>query len=136
MSPEQLLGELSGNGDSDRIVICDLEGGINTLFRVREGFLDRVLVLCEPTLKSIETTERVLAMADRHGFESLVLANRIADPADAEMIRRRFPERHIVEIPEDAGIAQADRLGVAPIDHAPESAAVGAIVELAGSMIR
>ncbi len=117
-------------------MICDLEGGINTLFRVREGFLDRVLVVCEPTLKSIETTERVLAMADGHGFQTQVLANRLARPEDAEMIRRRFPERDIVEIPEDTDVAQADRLGVAPIDHAPHSAAVGAIVELAGSMIR
>lgn len=130
-----MLGELSKDGDNGRIVICDLEGGINTMSRVRPGFLDRVLVVCEPTLKSIETTDRVLSMADGLGFDSLVLANRLRRPGDVDMIRRRFPGRAIVEIPEDLGVARADRLGVAPIDHAPDSPAVAAIVELARMLV-
>jgi len=130
-----LLGELS-RGDPQRLVICDLEAGINTLFRARQGFLDRVLAVCEPTIKSIEVTERVLAMADRLGFEAWVLANRLIEDSDATLIHERFPDRTVYDIPEDPSIAAADRAGLAPFDFAPDSPGVRAIVSLAGSIIR
>jgi CO dehydrogenase maturation factor len=129
-----LLGELA-KGDSQRMVICDLEGGINTLFRVREGFLDAVLVVCEPTVKSIETTDRVLAMCDRLAFEAVILGNRLRDAADELLITERFPGRRFVAIPDDDGIAEADRLGAAPIDHAPDGPGVVAIAALAHSLL-
>ncbi len=117
------------------MVICDLEGGINTLFRVREGFLEAVLVVCEPTVKSIETTARVLAMCDRLAFEVVILGNRLRDAADELLITERFPGRRFVAIPEDVGIAEADRRGEAPIDHAPDGPGVMAITALAHSLL-
>lgn len=116
-------------------MICDLEGGINTLLRVKEGFLDTVLVVCEPTIKSIETTDRVLAMCDRLGFEAVILGNRLRDAADERLITKRFPGRSFVAIPDDDGIAEADRRGEAPIDHAPDGPGVAAIAALAHSLL-
>lgn len=113
------------------MVVLDLEGGINTMFRIREGYLDKVLVVTEPTIKSIETAERVVMTADRLGIEAIVVANRTHNLSDVAMVEDRFPGRQIVVVPHDDAVEEADRRGVAPIDHAPESAGVTAMRDLA-----
>lgn len=103
------------------------------MFRIREGYLDVVLVVTEPTLKSMETAERVLAMADRLGIEAVVIANRLRSADDLELIETRFDSREIFSVPHDDAVEDADRLGVAPIDHAPTSPGVEAVRALASS---
>ena len=53
-----MLGELEGNG---RIVICDLEAGVGAV--VRAGSADVVLVVSEPSAKSIEVARRAAELA-------------------------------------------------------------------------
>ena len=117
------------------MVVLDLEGGINTMFRIREGYLDKVLVVTEPTIKSIETAERVVSNADRLGIEAIVIANRIHNTADVMMVEGRFPGRRIFVVPHDDAVEEADRRGIAPIDHAPDSVGVDAMRTLASTVL-
>ena len=61
-SPEQFMGELEEGG---QIVICDLEAGVSGV--VRAGKADLVLVVAEPTAKSVEVARRDLLGAQHAG---------------------------------------------------------------------
>jgi CO dehydrogenase maturation factor len=127
VSPEQLLGELEGER---RIVLCDLEAGLGTLLRMGPEHADLVLVVANPTAKSIEVARRAVEIAEAK-TRVIIVANRVRDEADVEAIRTIAGGHELVVVPEEPAIARADREGGAPIDAAPDSPGVLAIAELA-----
>lgn len=129
VSAEQLIGELDGD---ERIVIGDLEAGVGTVVRLQPGQADVVVVVAQPTAKSLDVARRAVALAEDRGARVVVLANRVRDEADLAAIQAGMGEdRELVVIPEDPVIAAADRDGVAPIDLDPDAPGVRAVVALA-----
>ncbi len=129
MSPHELLEALD---DPGRTVIADLEAGIGTLTRVGPGAIDVLVVVVEPTEKSIDVAQRALELADERGIhEVLVVANRLELDDDLANLRTRFEDRDVVGVPDDAAIARADRAGESPMDTDPDSPAVTALRGLA-----
>jgi CO dehydrogenase nickel-insertion accessory protein CooC1 len=122
-----LLGELEGDG---RIVVFDMEAGVGTLLRMEPGQADVVLVVAQPTAKSIEVARRAVEIATDRA-EVVVLANRVRDEVDLETIRAGLPEHELVVVPDDPVIEHADREGLAPIDVDPSAPGVRALRELA-----
>lgn len=116
-----------------RAVIADFEAGIGTLSRMGPGDAEVVLIVVEPTAKSIEVGRRAAGLAREKSLGSiLIVANRVRDEADLDRIREAFPEgQSVVTVPDDPAIIDADRRGVAPLDLAPESPAVEALTALA-----
>ena len=134
MSPEQLLG--SAEFDPNDTVIADFEAGVGTLTRLEEQKVDTVLVVVEATPKSIEVGMRAAELAREKLLQRVVIiANRIRHDADLEIIRSAFPGIEVVAVPDDPKIREADRYGVAPIDHAPDAPAVRALVGLAEQLL-
>lgn len=132
MSPHQLLDQLDAPG---RIVIADLEAGIETLTRVEPGSLDVVVVVAEPTVRSLDVAERAVGLAATRATGGVrLVANRIDGPDDLAAIRARFPDLEPVIVPEDGRVATADRDGVAVYDLAVDSPAVTALVALADEL--
>ena len=127
VNPVNLVRQLE---HGDRTVVCDLEAGIGTIDRLDEGVLDVLLVVANPTGKSLEVARRAVEIA-APVTEVVVVANRIADESDIELMREVLGDRELFVIPEDDVIATADRDGVAPIDLDPESPGVAALVRLA-----
>lgn len=125
-----MLGQLASNED---FVISDLEAGVGTLMRMERGNADIVLVVCEPSTKSIEVARRAAAIAADVG-KVIVIANRVHDEADLEPIRAAVDGHELIVIPEDAAITAADEEGRAPIDETPDSPGVRALSELAGRL--
>jgi CO dehydrogenase maturation factor len=130
MSPEQLLGELEGDG---RIVLCDMEAGLGTVARIQPGQLDILIVVAEPSAKGIDVARRAASMGASRA-RVIVIANRIREDADLEAIQAALGEHEYIVVPEDPVIARADRDGVAPIDVDPGSPGVAAIIELADQL--
>jgi len=128
VSPQQLLDELGRR--EGRIVIGDLEAGVGTLGRMGEGEADRVLVVANPTAKSIEVARRAVEIVAGRA-PLTVIANRVRDEAELEDIRSVLGGQEIVVVPEEPAIALADRDGVAPIDLDAEAPGVSALLELA-----
>ena len=124
--PQQLFGDVE---DERRIVICDLEAGVGTI--VRNGKGDVVIVVAEPTVKSIDVASRAAGAAAAQGAEVIVVANRVRDEADREAIGAQLGGYEIAEVPEDATIARADEEGLAPIDVDPGAPGVKALLALA-----
>lgn len=129
LSPEQLLGSVDF-GDS--VVVADLEAGIGTLTRLSEQQLDAVLVVVEPTPKSMEVGTRAADLArERDLGRIVVVANRVDGEKDAELVRAAFSGVEVVPIPEDPAVLAADRVGESPLDVAPTSPAMRALAALA-----
>ena len=127
VNPVNLVRQLE---HGDRTVVCDLEAGLGTIDRIEEGVLDVLLVVTNPTGKSLEVARRAIEAADAVA-DIIVVANRVSDESDLELMREVLGDRELFVIPEDAVIAAADREGIAPIDLDPDAPGVAALVRLA-----
>ncbi len=133
ISPERLLAQLA---TPSRSVIADLEAGLGTIMRLEESSVDVVVVVVEPTTKSIEVGRRAAESVREAGIGRVVLtANRVRDDEDAARVRAAFPGFDPVLVPDDQAILDAERRGVAPLDAAPDAPGVRALVGLAEHLL-
>lgn len=133
ISPEQMLAELDGRHD---VVVADLEAGLHTVLRMDRP-VDVVVVVVEPTAKSLEVGARAAETVHERGLgRVLLMANKVRDDEDLVRVRSAFPGVEVVVVPEDAAITAAERTGRAAVDAAPEAPAVRALVELAERLQR
>lgn len=95
--------------------------------------VDLLLVVIGPSRASLVTATRTADLAgDLDIPRTVLVGNRLA-PADREPLERLASDRALdllTWLPEDAAIRRADRLGVCPLDHAPEAPGVRAIHDL------
>ena len=118
------------------MVIADLEAGLGTLSRLGERKVDAVVLVVEPTPKSIEVATRAAALAREKSLgRLLVVANRVGDAGDLAAVRAAFPDDQVVGVPDDPAIVEAERRGLAPLDVAPGAPAVRALAELAETLV-
>src|SRR5215212_6359800 len=112
---------------AEDVCILDTEASPEHLARGTARYADAMLAVVEPYYKSLETGRRVA-----------VLANKIRDDRDRAAVEE-FARANDLEIagviPFDDEMPGAERAGVAPLDHAPETPAVTAIAELADRMV-
>jgi CO dehydrogenase maturation factor len=132
VSADRLLREIEGDG---RTVLGDLEAGVGVLSSMEKGSLDIVLVVANPTPKSIEVARRAVEAAVAREIRVLVIANRVADDEDLEAISEVLGEHDMVVVPEDPVIARADAEGLAPIDLDDTSPGVRAIIEISERLV-
>lgn len=117
---------------TEDIIVADFEAGVGTLTRLAEQRVDAVVVVAEPTPKSLEVGVRAVDLAQERSIgRVVVVANRVRSEEDIETVRKAFPGLEVIAVPDDPMIVEADRLGVAPIDHAPDAPAVKALIGLA-----
>lgn len=121
---------------SGQMVVADLEAGVGTLTRLGDAGVDVVLIVVEPTPKSVEVGCRAAALvADKELGRALVVASRVRDDDDLAMITKAFPDHQVVAIPDDPAIVAADRHGTAPLDSAPDAPAVRALAGLVDEIL-
>jgi CO dehydrogenase nickel-insertion accessory protein CooC1 len=131
LSAEQLLGSVI----TDQTVIADLEAGIGTLTRLPDGAIDVVVVVVEPTPRSLDVGVRARDLAvERKVGRVVIVANRVTGDDDRVRVTDLFGHDDVVLIPDDPQIIAAERHGQAPLDVAPASPAVRAIVALAADL--
>ncbi len=124
-----MLGQLAS---PDLVVVADFEAGLGTVMRLDGRPVDVVVVVVEPTAKSLEVGRRAADVVREGRLGRLVIAaNRVRDEADAARVAAHFPGMELVVVPEDQAIVDAERRGVAPLDAAADSPAVRELVALA-----
>ncbi len=111
-----------------------MEAGVGTLLRMEPGQVDVVLVVAQPSAKSIAVARRGVEIASDLA-RVVVVANRVGGAADLEAIRGGLGDRELWVVPDDPVIADADREGTAPIDGDSSSPGVRALVELADHLV-
>ena len=128
-----MLGQLAR---PDRVVIADFEAGLGTVLRLEGNPVDVVVVVVEPTAKSLEVGRRAAeSVLEGQLGRVVVTANRVRDDADASRVRAAFPGAELTLVPDDPAIVEAERAGVAPLDATPGSPGVRMLVELAESLV-
>lgn len=131
MTTRQFFGDLRAE---DRTIVADLEAGLNDLLWARPGADDVVLVVAEPSVKSIEIARRACRLAETLGVKRILgVANRCSRDDDASRVKDALGI-DVFPVPEDPAVEQADHAGVAPIDADGSSPAMAAIGELAARL--
>ncbi len=116
--------------------MADLEAGIGTLTRLPDEAVDVVLVVVEPTPRSIDVARRAITVAaEKTPGSIIVLANKVVDDDDRQRVVEgladyRHHYRELIVVPHDEVVDQADRRGVSPVDLDSASPAVQAIEKL------
>jgi len=129
----RVFDELVGQ---DRMVVADLEAGVNDLMWAWPKPEDAALIVTEPYMKSVEVARRAMHVIKQLGVgQVIVVANRVAEPAEAEEVRAMLPDVEVIEIPEDPAVTQAARKGLSPVDTAPDCPAVEAVAALAARLM-
>lgn len=125
MVTRQFFGELSSE---HRVVVADLEAGLNDLIWAHPGSQDTVLAISDGSAKSVEIARRACRLAEEMGVTRIVgVANRNMG-TDALRLPDELGIAEVVAIPEDPAILASDHLGVAAFDanrHSPAMEAVG-----------
>jgi CO dehydrogenase maturation factor len=128
-----LVGELVGGSEAPALL--DIEAGLEHLSRGTARNVEVLLAIAEPYFKSMETAARVVDLARELGIPRvMVVANKLRSGGDAESLGQFFGAREMeiaAMVPDDEGVREADRLGVAPLDLDPDSLSMQAIAGLA-----
>ena len=132
-----LISEMSGYGE---YTITDMEAGLEHLKRGTARNVDVMLVIAEPYFRSLEAAGRTFALARELAIPHLfAVANKVRNAEDQSAIDE-FCAKHGMEligtVPEEPQFAEAERRGLAPIDHAPDSPGAVAIRAIAAKLRR
>jgi CO dehydrogenase maturation factor len=102
----------------DEVVIVDMEAGLEHLGRGSTEFVDALIVVVEPGLRSIGTTKQIRKLAADLGVKRvLIVGNKITTEEDRKIIEEHLPDFEILgHLSFNPKILQADRDGVSPYD--------------------
>jgi CO dehydrogenase maturation factor len=118
----------------DEVVIVDFEAGIEHLGRGTAKGIDVMLVVTEPSQKSLDLCKKIIDLSKKLGVINIYLiANKIADDSQIDVINQRIKNWEVPlyhSIPYDLEIAKADLDGKSPIDYNSNSKAIQSIKNL------
>lgn len=110
--------------------IGDLAAGTRQGFGGWAGFASLIGIVLEPTHAAVVSARRLSRLAETvPGAKLGIILNKVTG-REAQRPWESLDLPLWATLPFDADVAAAERLGVAPVDHAPDSAAVAAIAEL------
>ncbi len=119
----------------DWAFVGDLSGGPSEPARDWAPYAHVYVVVVQPAVQSALAARRVARILRmRDGAELVFVANRAKGERDVSHVEALIGEPVFASVPADDEVAAAERLGVAPIDHAPGSSAVAAIEGLVAAL--
>lgn len=110
-------------------LVGDLPGGTRQAMAGWAKYADTVCLVVEPTVKSLHTAKRLLALSDATWAPAniLLVVNKADHDSDAARVSERLGLPVAAVIPDDRDVARADRRGAAPLDTAPEGPFITAV---------
>ena len=98
----------------DDVLILDMYAGVEHLGRATVDFVDAMLVVVEPTRRSLGTAAQIKKLANDIGLSRLFLVgNKVRDAAEAEFLKTETPGIPLLGLlPADLSVQEADRLGI------------------------
>ena len=105
----------------DEVLLFDMYAGVEHLGRATVDFVDALLLVVEPTRRSLNAAEQILQLAADIGLtRAWLVGNRIRDEADAAFLEAETPGPSLLGLlPDDSGVIDADRRGAAVYDAVP-----------------
>jgi CO dehydrogenase maturation factor len=105
----------------NEVVLLDLYAGVEHLGRATADAVDALLIVVEPTARSLGTAEQIKTLAGDLKLTRLYLVgSKVQNEEDRGFISQRSPGLPVLGfLPVDPGVREADRTGAAVFDAAP-----------------
>jgi CO dehydrogenase maturation factor len=105
----------------DDILLLDMYAGVEHLGRATVDFVDAMLVVVEPTRRSLGTAAQIKKLAADIGLTRLwLVGNKVRDEQEAGFLQAETPGLPVLGyMPADLAVQEADRLGIAVYDYVP-----------------
>jgi CO dehydrogenase maturation factor len=105
----------------DDVLILDMYAGVEHLGRATVDFVDAMIVVVEPTRRSLGTAEQIARLAKDIGLTRLwLVGNKVRSEEEAQFLRSETPGLPVLGVlPADMAVQEADRLGKPVYDYVP-----------------
>lgn len=105
----------------DDVLILDMYAGVEHLGRATVDFVDAMLVIVEPTRRSLGTAAQIKKLANDIGLTRLwLVGNKVRSKEETSFLEEQTPGLPLLGVlPADLAVQEADRLGIAVYDHVP-----------------
>jgi CO dehydrogenase maturation factor len=103
----------------DDILLLDMYAGVEHLGRATVDFVDAMLVVVEPTRRSLGTAKQIRKLANDIGLQRLYLVgNKVRNDDEAKFLEVESRDIPLIGfLPADLKVQEADRLGIPVYDH-------------------
>lgn len=103
----------------DEILLLDMYAGVEHLGRATVDFVDAMLIVVEPTRRSLGTAAQIKKLANDIGLMRLYLVgNKVRNEEEARFLEAETPGLPLLGyLPADLKVQEADRLGVPVYDY-------------------
>ena len=103
------------------VLLLDMYAGVEHLGRAAIDFVDMLLIVVEPTNRSLETAERIRILAQDIGIRKFgLVGNKIRDNTDLSFIKKALPKIPLMGyLPFSELVQSADRERISVYDHVP-----------------
>jgi CO dehydrogenase maturation factor len=104
---------------SDEVLLLDMYAGVEHLGRATVDFVDAMLIVVEPTRRSLGTAAQIKRLANDIGLMRLYLVgNKVRNEDEAKFLENETPDIPLLGyLPADLKVQEADRLGVPVYDY-------------------
>jgi CO dehydrogenase maturation factor len=105
----------------DDVLILDMYAGVEHLGRATVDFVDSMIIVVEPTRRSLGTAAQIKKLAQDIGLTRLwLVGNKVRNEDEAAFLHDQSPGLPVLGLlPADLAVQEADRLGTAVYDHVP-----------------
>lgn len=105
----------------DDVLMLDMYAGVEHLGRATVDFVDAMIVVVEPTRRSLGTAAQIKKLANDIGLTRLfIVGNKIRNDEESNFLKQESPGIPILGfMPADLSVQEADRLGIPVYDHVP-----------------
>jgi CO dehydrogenase maturation factor len=105
----------------DDVLILDMYAGVEHLGRATVDFVDAMLIVVEPTRRSLGTAAQIKQLANDIGLTRCwLVGNKVRNDEEKLFLETETPGIPVLGImPADLAVQEADRLGIPVYDHVP-----------------
>lgn len=105
----------------DDVLLLDMYAGVEHLGRATVDFVDAMIVVVEPTRRSLGTATQIKKLANDIGLQRLYLVgNKVRNNEEKTFLETETPGLPVLGfLPADLKVQEADRLGIPVYDHVP-----------------
>jgi CO dehydrogenase maturation factor len=103
----------------DEVLMLDMYAGVEHLGRATVDFVDAMLIVVEPTRRSLGTASQIKKLAQDIGLKRLwLVGNKVRNEEEADFLKAETPDLPVLGmLPADLAVQEADRLGIPVYEH-------------------
>jgi CO dehydrogenase maturation factor len=105
----------------DDILIMDMYAGVEHLGRATADFVDVMIIVVEPTRRSLGTAKQIKKLSVDIGLTQIwLVGNKVLNSEEENFLQTETPGIPVLgTLPGELAVQEADRLGISVYDHVP-----------------